>query len=177
MNSPKRAAWDLRLHSMCTRHHKESQFPVHVNETQTSVASSKALLWGRCRSLPTGLPWQAVSSRAFDPGVTSLELKPEHISLVLPSSCVNHTLKSGGVLVLSTLSTCCMASSNRRKLYCARPLFHSGYLQPAARSQRPTVLLQSFPWSLMWPVIVAAGRWRGRLIGCWTWRPASSHSS
>lgn len=54
INSPKHAAFDLVLHSMCARDYKESQFPVHVNETQTCLSSSKALLSADCPHSPLG---------------------------------------------------------------------------------------------------------------------------
>lgn len=61
MNSSKHAASDLVLHSMCTRDHKESQFPVHVNEPQARLPSSKALLSAHLPSLTTGLRSQATA--------------------------------------------------------------------------------------------------------------------
>lgn len=60
INSLKHAAFDLVLHSMCTRDYKESQFPVHVNETQTCLCSSKALLSADCPHSPLA-KWQATA--------------------------------------------------------------------------------------------------------------------
>lgn len=56
---------------------------------------------------------------------------------VVFDSSVNHTIQSA-LMALACSDSCTFSTrcSNRRKLYCARPLFHGGYLPPAAHLRR-----------------------------------------